>query len=100
MSLIDSSAMVNCVQQALRRLARKTGILQCHPHIFRHTFATIFITGNGSPPIPKEIMGHKSFQTTEKYIHPKADDLNKAHEFHSPIREVFKKRLRLKSIVK
>lgn len=82
---------INSVQQALRRLSKKAGITKCHPHIFRHTFATMFIASNGPAPILKEIMGHQSYQTTEKYIHLKTEDLKKQHQLHSPITEIFKK---------
>ncbi len=81
---------VNSVQQALRRLGKKLGFSSCHPHLFRHTFATLFIANNGSPPILKEIMGHSSFQTTEKYIHPKTEDLQKQHKLYSPLTDMFK----------
>jgi site-specific recombinase XerD len=78
------------VQQAIRRLAGKVGLAKCHPHLFRHTFATMFIASGGAAPILKEIMGHKSFQTTDKYIHPKTQDLKMQHQLHSPIKEIFK----------
>ncbi|MBA7565523.1 Tyrosine recombinase XerC [subsurface metagenome] len=83
---------ITSVQQALKRLSRKAGITKCNPHIFRHTFATMFIASNGSAPILKEIMGHQSFQTTEKYIHLKADDLKRQHQIHSPMTEIFTKK--------
>ena len=81
---------VNSVQQNLRRLAKKVGIDNCHPHLLRHTFATLFIANNGSQYILKEIMGHKSSQTTEKYIHPQPQDLKKQHLKYSPLVEIFK----------
>jgi len=81
---------IGSVQQALRRLAEKVGLTSCHPHLFRHTFATMFIADGGVAPILKEIMGHASFQTTEKYIHPKTQDLKMQHQLHSPLKEIFK----------
>ena len=59
------------LQQAVRRLAKKAGLqdVKCHPHIFRHTFATMFLANGGSGIALKEIMGHESYQTTQKYIH-------------------------------
>ena len=61
-------------QQAIRRLAQKAGMqdVKCHPHIFRHTFATMFSVKGGSPEILQLIMGHESFQTTQKYLHPQS----------------------------
>jgi len=80
---------IGSVQQAVRRLAKKVGV-ECHPHLFRHTFGTTFIANGGSPSALKEIMGHESFQTTQKYIHLKAEDLKLQHEKYSPIKDIFK----------
>ena len=84
---------VNCVQQAIRRLALKAGMqnVKCHPHIFRHTFATMFSVKGGSPEILQLIMGHESFQTTQKYLHPQPQDLRKQHIKYSPVADLFEK---------
>ncbi len=81
---------IGSVQQAIRRLARKVGLVRCYPHLFRHTFASIFIAKGGAAPVLKGIMGHESFQTTEKYIHPKAEDLKLQHQMYSPVKDIFK----------
>jgi len=80
------------IQQMLRRYGRRAGLngVRCSPHTFRHTFATLFIANTDSPSILKEIMGHSSFQTTEKYIHPKTEDLQKQHKLYSPLTDMFK----------
>ncbi len=58
----------NSMQQAIRRLAQKAGMqdVKCHPHIFRHTFATMFLAKGGSSEILQLIMEHESFRTTQK----------------------------------
>jgi hypothetical protein len=33
-------------------------------------------------------MGQSGFQTTEKYIHPKADDLKQQHWKYSPLKDI------------
>jgi len=82
---------VCCIQQALRRIARKAGInpAKCHPHIFRHTFATMFAVKGGPSAILQEIMGHESFQTTQKYLHPQPEDLKRQHIKYSPVTDIF-----------
>ena len=82
---------VNSVQQMIKRLAMKAGLqnVKCHPHIFRHTFATMFSIKGGSPEILQLIMGHESFQTTQKYLHPQPQDLRKQHMQYSPVADLF-----------
>lgn len=82
---------ISSVQQAVRRLAKKTGISKCHLHLFRHTFATMFIASGGSGPLLKGIMGHSSYLTTDKYIHLKDEDLKIQHQLYTPVSEIFKK---------
>ena len=81
----------NGIQQAIRRLAIKAGLqnVKCHPHIFRHTFATMFSIKGGAPEILQLIMGHESFQTTQKYLHPQPQDLRKQHLKYSPVVDLF-----------
>jgi site-specific recombinase XerD len=82
---------INSLQQAIRRLAKKAGLqdVKCHPHIFRHTFATMFLANGGSDMALKEIMGHESYQTTQKYIHLQPQDLQKQHMKYSPMVYIF-----------
>lgn len=82
---------VNSIQQALRRLSEKAGLqdIKCHPHMFRHTFATMFLAKGGSDTVLKELMGHESFQTTQKYVHLQPQDLKKQHMKYSPVVDIF-----------
>jgi len=50
----------------------------------------MFIAKGGAGLVLKEMMGHKSLQTTEKYFHPTAKDLKMQHEAYSPLKEIFK----------
>jgi len=78
---------VNCVQQLLRRLAARAGLqsVKCSPHIFRHTFATMSVADGANAYILKEILGHSSLLTTQKYIHLQPSDLRAQHAQFSPI---------------
>lgn len=82
---------INSVQQYVRRLAAKIGLqdVKCHPHIFRHTFATIFIAKGGSDVALMEILGHSSLQTTQKYTHLQPQHLHQQHAKYSPMGDIF-----------
>ena len=84
---------VNAIQQAIKRLAKKAKLydIKCHPHIFRHTFATMFLAKGGNAVVLKEIMGHESVQTTQKYIHLQPEDLQKQHWKYTPVEDLFSK---------
>ncbi|MFC1966845.1 tyrosine-type recombinase/integrase [Chloroflexota bacterium] len=87
------SVQVNAIQQTIKRLAKKAELndIECHPHIFRHTFATMFLAKGGNAVVLKEIMGHESVQTTQKYIHLQPEDLQKQHWKYSPVEDLFSK---------
>jgi site-specific recombinase XerD len=78
---------VNSVQQFLRRLAIKAGLvgIKCTPHIFRHTFATQSVANGANVFVLKAIMGHSSLQTTMRYTHLQPDDLRIQHDRFSPV---------------
>jgi site-specific recombinase XerD len=82
-----SRVSVNCVQQFLRRLASRAGLqgVKCSPHIFRHTFATMSVADGANPFILKDILGHSSLLTTQKYLHLQPSDLRAQHAKFSPI---------------
>lgn len=84
---------VNAIQQAIKRLAKKAELydIKCYPHIFRHTFATMFLAKGGNAVILKEMMGHEDFQTTQKYIHLQPEDLQKQHWKYTPVEDLFNK---------
>lgn len=83
---------IKSIQQSISRLSRKIGLdgIKYHPHIFRHTFATLFLTNGGQLTTLKEIMGHEDIQTTQKYVHFLPEDLQKQHWNYSPVEDLFK----------
>ena len=83
---------VKSIQQAISRLSKKAGLggIKCHPHIFRRTFATLFLARGGQLTTLKEIMGHESIQTTQKYVHFLPEDWRKQHWNYSPVDDLFR----------
>lgn len=58
------------VESIAQRLKKQLDINQSiSPHKWRHTFATRFVKRNGNMEVLKQIMGHASLKTTQKYLH-------------------------------
>ncbi len=82
------------VRQYMRRLCKKDELdgIKLYPHLFRHTFATQSIAKGANVFTVKEIMGHKSLQTTMKYTHLTIEDMKVAHNKFSPVQNLLKKK--------
>jgi integrase/recombinase XerD len=62
------------VRQLLRRIAREAGLpaevwQKMHPHVLRHSVATLLAADGVPVPEIQEFLGHASLQTTQRYIH-------------------------------
>lgn len=63
------------VESLFKRLRQKTGIA-IHPHLFRHTHATMYYQKTKDIKQVQERLGHSQIQTTMNlYLHPSEDDI-------------------------
>ncbi len=68
------------VEALFKRLRKKTGIA-VHPHLFRHTHATIYYQETKDIKQVQERLGHSQIQTTMNlYLHPSDEDIRKDWE--------------------
>lgn len=59
----------------LFRAARKTcGDRRLHAHALRHTFGTALVRAGVRPDVVMRLMGHRSLQTTLRYVHEVGED--------------------------
>lgn len=72
------------VQEIFRHLKKKTGI-EAHPHTMRHSFCTNLLKTNCNLYYVQKLMGHKSLQTTENYLHCVDEDLYKIYTEHHTV---------------
>jgi len=55
------------VRKAIYRVGELVGIDNLHPHLFRHSFATLQIKAGKGIEIVSEYLGHKSIMTTQAF---------------------------------
>ncbi len=59
----------NTLEQLLLRLAKRAGVEHCHAHVFRHTFAVLFLEKKcGTLHALSKLLGHEEISTTEIYL--------------------------------
>ena len=71
----------NTIRDNLRQTFERAGFEGFYPHALRHSFATDLQQKGASIEEIKEMMGHSSITTTERYL----------HGFNGKLRELFKK---------
>jgi integrase/recombinase XerD len=77
-SRLGSRVLNRGFRAAFERYASRAGIdaSKCHPHILRHTYATIEAV-DVPLHILQKTMGHASLQSTARYLHASNDDVKK-----------------------
>lgn len=72
---------LTAVEALFKRLREKTGIRKLHPHLFRHTHATMYYQETKDIKQVQERLGHSQIQTTMNlYLHLSEDDIRKDWE--------------------
>lgn len=60
---------VHAIDDLFRALRRELGDRRLHPHALRHTFGTALIRAGTRPDVAMRLLGHRSLQTTLRYVH-------------------------------
>jgi integrase/recombinase XerD len=81
-SLLDMSE--KSVRGLLRRLGKKTGVDNVHPHRFRHTAAIMFLRNGGDIFSLQRLLGHSDLTMVRHYLMLADSDAEDAHRKASP----------------
>lgn len=77
------------IYKLVRHLCQRAGIVgrRCSPHSWRHTFATEYAAAEScDPSVLQEILGHRDFKTTLRYIQNNPIRMARNHQRCSPLR--------------
>jgi len=68
-----------------RHIGTAAKVPHCHPHRFRHTFATWALAAGMDLDSVRRILGHATFAVTQRYLNQLPETLSKTHRAHSPV---------------
>lgn len=77
------------IYKLVRHLCQQADIngRRCSPHTFRHTFGTVYAASEGcDPKVLQDIMGHKDFKTTLRYIQNNPRRMAQNHQRCTPLK--------------
>jgi len=73
------------LQMMFRNLGEKAGVVPCHPHKSRRTFALWCLRDGMDLHSLRLLMGHRSLAVLQRYLALAGEDIERAHKLHSPV---------------
>ncbi len=81
----DTPLKPSAIETISRALSRKTGI-RIHPHLLRHTFATLWLKNGGDSLMLQRLLGHTTLMMTNRYCQAVGCyDAIESHKKYSPV---------------
>lgn len=75
----------HALAQYMRRLGKRAGVQDTHPHRFRHTMAIQYLRNGGDPYTLQDLLGHTTMEMVRNYIKIAQIDIDAAHKRASPV---------------
>lgn len=76
----DSKRDKSSIETTLRRLGKKAGVENVHPHRFRRTCATMALRRGMPLELVSKMLGHEQIATTQIYLDLSEHELEEAHK--------------------
>ena len=68
------------IEAIVRKLGKRAGVENCHPHRFRRTCAMFALRRGMDVTLVQMMLGHESLATTQRYLDIADEDLKNAHK--------------------
>jgi len=59
----------SAIKTLFKRIKKKYNFAEFHPHLLRHSFATLFLKNGGDSLVLQDILGHTTLEMTKRYVH-------------------------------
>ena len=79
---------VDVLESAIREYNHSCGVEKTSLHLFRHTYAKLFIMAGGDPFRLQKLLGHTDLSMTKRYVALYADDLKENYDAFNPLEQV------------
>lgn len=67
---------------------RSRGVIKTSTHLFRHTFASLWIKTGGDPFRLQRILGHSTLKMVQNYVRLNTDDIAESYERSNPLEQL------------
>lgn len=71
---------ISGIENTIRKIARRAGVQNAHPHRFRRTGATMALRAGMPITLVSKLLGHESIATTQIYLDISDKELEQMHE--------------------
>jgi len=73
------------LSEMFRNIGKRAGVLNVHPHRFRHTFAIQYLRNGGNAYTLQAMLGHSSWESVRIYLKIAQVDIDAVHKKASPV---------------
>ena len=82
----------NSLKFAVKRYNLRRGVTKTGVHMFRHTFAKMYIVAGGNAFVLQRLLGHATLDMTMKYVHLFSNDLSNNYDRYNPLENLTNKK--------